>query len=274
MPILDFKGHGCFLRRKKNCAFTLIELLVVIAIVALLASLLLPALTAAKRNARFASCKSNLHQIGVALTMYVSDFTAYPPSDLLELAGASSPSPWADLIEPNLSGSKTNANVTDPIFQCPSDHKSYGYNGSGVDPSLFGASGLGLGGTNFGTVSVDMVNPILTHVPLREAKVIVPSDMIAIGDPGMRFKDGYVIAVSGGIGFDDTVSFPSPQSEQYLVDDAKKRHGSKANVVFCDGHVEGLKFTSLYMNQDQQLQRWNNDHQPHRDLAPATDLRP
>src|SRR2546425_5651469 len=129
----------------ERCAFTLVELLVVIAIIALLASLLLPALSRAKASALSVKCKSNLHQIGLGLQMHVDDHGFYPklPYVNAPYAGWSGPIN-SYLNQPMDWGEPWRGDYQRPLgcFLCPSDRKrkwqwvrtggSYGYNSLGI----------------------------------------------------------------------------------------------------------------------------------------------
>lgn len=261
--------------------FTLIELLVVIAIIAILAAMLLPALSLAKSAARSAKCKSNLRQLGLALTMYVDDFDRYPVYNF-DLISAM---PWNERLRPYISGK-----WSDPIYRCP-DYRgltmegdpdsaaplgSYGYNANGVE---FYPHELGLGGR---LANVESLVPDSDDVvPLPAARVKVPSDMIAFGDatlvwvPPIFLKNlynnsGTVASYSGAAIIDinshNNMLTPSWPGSKGIKEATKLRHNETYNIVFCDGHVENIKEKKLFERTEQSLRRWNNDNLAHADL--------
>ena len=126
---------------------------------------------------------------------------------------------------------------------------SYGYNWCGLN-SAGNTGSLGLGGRNISTLG-----PL--PPPVGESEIIAPSDMMAIGD---EFDGDNVIQRAMWI-------YTGKSSR---TGNTFARHQGKANVVFCDGHVESPTLQFLFEDtSDAALVRWNRDHLPHREkLAP------
>lgn len=251
-------------RQPTTAAFSLIELLVTVAIIAIITSLLMVAVANARASAQRTQCASNLGQLALATQSYVNDSNDYPW--FYSYPWRNGGKMWYDRLEPYTKQSWTNGLYLCPSYAGPlttpgniSDGRfteplgSYGYNIGGVG-GQWREQRLGLsGGVNSGRSGM---------VEVREPFVRVPSDMIAFGD-GYIECEGKIQGDHGVIGINFHGSFSPPNGP------AEKRHRGKLLVVFCDGHVTPLKVqTLLFDHSDDALRRWNNDHEPHRELLP------
>lgn len=266
-----------------DAGFTLVELLVVIAILAILASLLLPALSRAQSAADTAVCRSQLRQWGLGLCLLVDDEGRYPTSDLFwynDLTNHVGAVWWGGWQSPPLQNMERKG-----IQSCPSHARvwrsrsgSYGYNVRGVHyGGLDQPIWLGLAGDLAAT------SPLATRA-IRDSEVLAPSEMIAIGDASVSPKElsgrpqdwaDPRLAPWDPVPWYEIkrnalrdLSAASSEPLRALLPKVQRRHGGRWNVVFCDGHVETLRSGALFdVRRGEVARRWNRDNLPHAEIT-------
>ena len=209
---------------KKN-KFTLIELLIVIAIIAILASMLLPALNKAKASASRIACASNLKQIGLGFHQYSNDYSEYIPPIAANAQG-SFWDYWRYCIAPYIGISDSDYNSDNAKFNskflfCPASSDAARKVSLGMNQKL--AYGL----TNSPT------NDYIRH-PFKISKIPNATDKILA-------SDGYYNSGDYDNYYSNLSAFGSAAQTVQVV---WLHPASSANFVFIDGHVASQRLSA------------------------------
>lgn len=216
--------------------FTLIELLVVIAIIAILASILLPALSRARATARSTKCLGHLSQLGLGMANYASDNRETLPN-LLRSKGGSTPkfNSWTQLLGAyvgypvrDLDGTNNLGIDGDaPILRCPSDTAPM-FKDQPSNHYLGGTGGMTYIGNEHLLGSYPKLN-----------KTAVPTKMILL-------TEGSGAYLNGQMGYHTAIGYRhSSGVAPALINDTQAPPASipaiGVNVAFMDGHVKGMR---------------------------------
>ena len=221
-------------------AFTLIELLVVIAIIAILASMLLPALSASRERAKAAVCAGNLKNIGLAVLLYQEHNDMWMPP-ALRLDFYNCLIPYLNINTKSATGLVVKTDYPPPVAYCPSDYLRLEI--AHTTPSYLWNSY----GKNAYACCDASATPGVNRFVLRQPKNLKnPTRVLFMADSYRDAPNKY----PGGVVEISANTWPLRTTINQYDNSISFHHAKRANIMYMDMHVDTAEYNQLEGRED------------------------